>query len=286
MLKFHISDGSWTAVRASRGAAAEGRIEKVKAPRRYFRVLWPRGVVSLSAANEERQKKKKKNRRDQYGSTGYTRNQLRLAANHPSPSSLPPSHPPSRQPLCAPFPGRLRRKAKSTGVAGRRSHGGVRVARQPFALSSTTVMDRARLRPYHHHITTTTISTTTITIAITGTLPPRGAALSCFHTTPHRHRVPRVRPTTTRSIPSAIVLRKNLKNLIKNDFRNNPGGSVSNASKTFSCYMQDVIVLRKEGNYLKSKYEMYLKKDIFHIRHCSFFVDDELGRINYIIDGY
>lgn len=50
--------------------------------------------------------------------------------------------------------------------------------------------------------------------------------------------------------------------------------------------MQDVIVLRKEGNYLKSKYEMYLKKDIFHIRHCSFFVDYELGQINYIIDGY
>lgn len=125
-----------------RGTVAEG-IEKVKAPRRYFRVLWPCEVVSLSAANEERQKKKK-NRRDQYGSTGYTRNQLRLAANQPPSPSL-------RQPLCAPFPGRLRRKAKSTGDAERRSHGGVRVARQPFALSSTTVMDRARLRPYHHH---------------------------------------------------------------------------------------------------------------------------------------
>jgi len=90
MLKFHISHGSWIAVGASRGAAVEG-IEKVKVPRRYFRVLWPRGVVSLSTANEKKQKKKKKNRRDQYGSTGYTRNQLRLAANHPLPPSPSPS---------------------------------------------------------------------------------------------------------------------------------------------------------------------------------------------------
>lgn len=52
---------------------------------------------------DEKKKEKKKNRRDQYGSTGYTRSQL--LANQPPPAATL-------------IPGRLRRKAKSTGDAG------------------------------------------------------------------------------------------------------------------------------------------------------------------------
>lgn len=73
---------------------------------------------------------------------------IRLNRLHPKPTA---NHP--RQPPPVPYdPQRLRRERRNLpGDAGARIARGVRVARQPFALSSTTVMDRTRLRPYHHH---------------------------------------------------------------------------------------------------------------------------------------
>lgn len=144
MLKFHISDGSWTFGRLF--VRAEGQW------RRESRRLKHQGDISgffghagwfLSRRRTRRSRRRRKRR-----TVGInTAQQVTPETNYGWRQTTPFP----RQPLCAPFPGRLRRKAKSTGDAGRRSHGGVRVARQPFALSSTTVMDRARLRPYHHH---------------------------------------------------------------------------------------------------------------------------------------
>lgn len=71
------------------------------------------------------------------------------------PSPLPHLHP-TRPLVCTRRVASLEvETTKSTGdaatAAGARNDGGMRVAWQPFVLSSTTVTGRARLRPYHHH---------------------------------------------------------------------------------------------------------------------------------------
>lgn len=78
-----------------------------------------------------------------------------------SPSSTPYSSPlpylhPTQPLVCTRRVASLEvETTKSTGdaatAAGAQNGGGMRVAKQPFVLSSTTVTGRARLRPYHHH---------------------------------------------------------------------------------------------------------------------------------------
>lgn len=136
---------------------------------------------------KEEEDEKKKNRRDQYGSTGYTRSQL--LANQPPPAATL-------------IPGRLRRKAKSTGDAGadRTGYEGCQ------ATFRSLIDHRHGPRP----------SETIPPPPPPPLLPPpppsvssaryhHVAALSAFHTA-RRCCMPRVRITTVGRRPAAVTM--------------------------------------------------------------------------------